>query len=366
MKIFFYGSYLPEIGGMSIHVSRLAELLNFEGLLGCVYSASKLNNKNTSLFIVKDVSYSKIKYGFIKSFIWFVIYGFKNRSSIIHLHVNPIWHSITIKLLLTFANRKIVCTIHDQMLIENIDKIPFLFSFTFKKLLGSKNIRWIVVNDTIKKQLQKLDFNCNRIYIIPAYLPAFSVTDIIVEEEIETFIQNKQEIITIYAATTALFRGKDLYGIGLAIMAINNIKKEFPSIGLIICIPGEMSAIQMNYYLKLINDFDLTDNVFFNLKPLKNTIGLLKKSHILLRPTLSDGDSLMVREALSVETFVVASDVVKRPDGVVLFQSENLNDLVIKLKEVLNNKNKIISAGTVQSENNYLLIKKVYELFINS
>nr|WP_315176145.1 glycosyltransferase [uncultured Flavobacterium sp.] len=362
MKISFYGSYLPYVGGISIHISRLAELLNNEGFLGFIYSVSKLNGLRTSPFIVKDVSYSRLKYGFLKSFIWSLQYGFNNLNSIIHFHINPVWHAITIKFLTTVANRKIVCTLHDQMMLENKHKYPFLLWFIFKKLILDKNIRWIVVSQTIKEQLLALDPNCNKIYVIPAYLPVFSIPDN-VDNEIENFIANKEKVISIYAHSTALYEGKDLYGIDLGIKAIKEVKIHFPNTGLIVCIPGEVTIFQMEYYKKLIIDLNLSNDVLLYLKPLNNTIRLLLNSDILLRPTLSDGDSLMVREALSVGTIVVASDIVDRPEGVLLFESENLVNMVFKLTQVLGNLKVKSSVISPQIDNNYLLIKEVYNSF---
>lgn len=362
MKISFYGSYLPDIGGISIHISRLSEMLNSEGLLGSIYSTSKLSNKNTLSNIIRDVSYSKLKYGFFKSFIWSFEYGFKNRSSIIHFHINPVWHAIAITLLTSVANRKIVCTLHDQMMLENKHKYPFLLWFVFKKLISDKNIRWVVVSQAIKEQLLALDPNCNRIYIIPAYLPVLTIPDN-TDDEIENFINNKEKVIAIYAHSTALYEGKDLYGIDLAIKAIKEVKIHFPNLGLIVCIPGEVTIFQVENYKKLIIDLDLSDNVLLYLKPLNNTIRLLIKSDILLRPTLSDGDSLMVREALSVGTIVLASDIVDRPEGVLLFESENLDNIVFKLRQVLGYVKLKNSVSSPQLNNNYLLIKEVYNSF---
>jgi glycosyltransferase involved in cell wall biosynthesis len=362
MKISFYGSFLPDIGGISIHVSRMAELLKYEGLLGNIYSSSKLKYDDSSLFIVKNVSYSLLRYGFFKSFIWFLVFGFRNRSAIIHFHTNPIWDAVTLWFLTTVANRKIVCTLHDQMMLENIEKYPFLFRFTFKKLFSKKNIRWIAVNYIIKEQLEKLNSNRNEIYVIPAYIPVSYIPNH-KDNEIENFILNKEKTIVIYAHSTALYEGKDLYGIDLAIKAMKEVKLQFPSIALIVCIPGEASVSQLECYKILIKDLNLNDEIFFNLKPLNNAIGLLQKSHILLRPTLTDGDSLMVREALSVGTFVIASDIVKRPEGVFLFESENLNNMVFKMTEVLGFVKVRSSLSSHQVDNNYLLIKEVYSSF---
>jgi glycosyltransferase involved in cell wall biosynthesis len=46
------------------------------------------------------------------------------------------------------------------------------------------------------------------------------------------------------------------------------------------------------------------------------TIHLIEKADLLLRPTYFDGDAVSVREALFLQTPVVATDNGMRPDGV--------------------------------------------------
>jgi glycosyltransferase involved in cell wall biosynthesis len=60
---------------------------------------------------------------------------------------------------------------------------------------------------------------------------------------------------------------------------------------------------------------------------------LLISADVLLRPTQTDGDSLVVREALSVGVSVVASDAVSRPSGCRVFRTGNSADLATKLRD---------------------------------
>jgi hypothetical protein len=52
---------------------------------------------------------------------------------------------------------------------------------------------------------------------------------------------------------------------------------------------------------------------------------VLEKSDLFLRITTTDGDSLSVKEALSLDVRVLASNVVKRPNGVCLFSDSFLS-----------------------------------------
>jgi len=55
--------------------------------------------------------------------------------------------------------------------------------------------------------------------------------------------------------------------------------------------------------------------------PHSRTLGAMQTADLLARPTLADGDSVSVHEAMQLGTTVVASDACPRPEGVVLHRS---------------------------------------------
>ncbi|MBN1423560.1 glycosyltransferase family 4 protein [Candidatus Fermentibacteria bacterium] len=56
-------------------------------------------------------------------------------------------------------------------------------------------------------------------------------------------------------------------------------------------------------------------------------LGAIQAADVLARPTRADGDSLSIHEALALGTPAVASDVVPRPDGVVMCRNEDPESL---------------------------------------
>jgi glycogen(starch) synthase len=58
-------------------------------------------------------------------------------------------------------------------------------------------------------------------------------------------------------------------------------------------------------------------------------------SQVFIRPTFEDGDSISVREALSLGVPVVASRVGMRPDGAILFHPGDVEDLISKIELAL-------------------------------
>jgi glycosyltransferase involved in cell wall biosynthesis len=62
---------------------------------------------------------------------------------------------------------------------------------------------------------------------------------------------------------------------------------------------------------------------------------LMSVSDVFVRPTLEDGDSTSVREALSLGVPVVASRIGTRPAGAILFQPGNVGEMLSKVELAL-------------------------------
>jgi glycosyltransferase involved in cell wall biosynthesis len=56
---------------------------------------------------------------------------------------------------------------------------------------------------------------------------------------------------------------------------------------------------------------------------------------VFVRPSRADGDAVSIREALQAGVPVVASDVVERPDGAVLFRTGDRAALTSALRAVI-------------------------------
>jgi glycosyltransferase involved in cell wall biosynthesis len=61
----------------------------------------------------------------------------------------------------------------------------------------------------------------------------------------------------------------------------------------------------------------------------------MEQSDIVLRPTNTDGDSLTIREALFLGKPILASDVVARPPGTIIFKTRDVQDMIQKLEQLL-------------------------------
>ena len=89
-------------------------------------------------------------------------------------------------------------------------------------------------------------------------------------------------------------------------------------------------------YKRKIAEYHLEKNILIWEESL-SFVRLILESDLVLRATNTDGDALSLREALFFEKTVIASDVVDRPAGTVLFRNRDANDLAKKIEENVNN-----------------------------
>jgi glycosyltransferase involved in cell wall biosynthesis len=123
------------------------------------------------------------------------------------------------------------------------------------------------------------------------------------------------------------------YGIGLQIEALERILEKFPNAGLMILGWGslEKELRELIASKKYRENILLAGDINHQM-----ALHLIDKADILLRPTYYDGDAISVREALFLQTPVVATDNGMRPPGVNLIPfPPRIETLVEKIIELL-------------------------------
>jgi glycosyltransferase involved in cell wall biosynthesis len=364
------------IGGVSIHLSRLLLRLNSLGLLDNAYNSIfiqnkilKYNNKKLNSKSINEVYNSdnlprlyfirSLRFNHLTILYWFFKFVVNDTSRIFHFH-NHLEYYYIIILIKKILKKNVVITIHDQMQIERIKQRPdFLL---FKILCKQETIKWIAVNKNIKFQLTSIGTNPSNIFVIPAYLK--NTENGTLPEDLLKFTNYHFPIVSTYAVSTSKFNEQDLYGIDLSLDLLRKLILKFPNLGLVICIPGIKDVIQMTNYYNFIKNNKLEKNVYFQLQGLSNAYPLWRTSNIFLRLTNTDGDSLSVREALECGCTVIASDIVERPIGCVIFKNRDIEDLTLKALSTLSNLT--LDNNTVNNEKDYFEeLLKVYNSFNN-
>lgn len=148
-------------------------------------------------------------------------------------------------------------------------------------------------------------------------------------QELFQFIEKHSPLLLANAFQLSLLDGKDLYGFDSCIELVRKLKVTHDDVGFIFVLG---SIGNESYYQQLqqtIAAYDLADNCYFLIGQ-RQLWPLLKKIDLFLRPTLSDGASVSIEEALWVGKPVVATNVCLRPKEVMVYDVDD-TDLFYEL-----------------------------------
>lgn len=136
----------------------------------------------------------------------------------------------------------------------------------------------------------------------------------------KTTSKSGKKTILLYAHSRSFKNGEEVYGIEFSLNALEEAKCDL-----------EVVLVDPNAeYRSLVEIKKQTLQIEYHPQPV-DFQSLLLRCDIYLRPTCMDGSSVAVLEALALGTTVIASDVVDRPEGVVLYKHRNKRDLLEKL-----------------------------------
>lgn len=327
-KLLIIGPYAPPFGGVSIHIKRLITLLS----------------TNFEIIKIDESPHIKPTLFNIRSFNLFRYIKLVSKSNIIHIHSGHyllrLLHFFTAKIL----DKKLIITVHAYE--ENgktfVEKYIDLFIFKQTGLV-------LIVNEEISQKL-----NLKNSIIKNAFLPPNLREEEPLPLYINNWIQDKKDngyfICCSNASRLDVCNNEDLYGLDLCIEAAKICKEKNIKIAFVFIVSDTTGVLNIKFYEDLIQKYHLA-NLFYLHKFSISFISLVKQADIILRPTNTDGDALTVREGLFLKKKVIASNVVKRPEGTYIFKNRDLSSLMNVLNEVendLNNKSNILEINNSQ------------------
>jgi hypothetical protein len=185
--------------------------------------------------------------------------------------------------------------------------------------------RTIVVNKDIADALK-----LNRYSVKPAFLPPFDEELEDIPKDLIHLLKKKKDdgffIVSSNAYQLVEHNGEDLYGLDLLIdLAEANKNKKIFFIFQLASFGNTIQKEKYHRYMKLLDEKRL-DNILIYAKPI-SFVALIKQSDMTLRLTNTDGDALSIRESLYLNTPTIASDVVLRPEGTILFINRDIASL---------------------------------------
>ncbi len=309
------GPYPPPYGGISVHIERILKLLP---------------EKKIHFYNIQKISkYGKPFYGLWKYiyFVYFLFAGYK----IIHYHST----SKKIRFLLSvvsYFRKNVFLHLHGTSFSDTIKEKSFI-SRKIKSLIPYTN--FIASNEVLFQAISKL--NPKSIYLYDAFIPP-----VYKEEDLTSFTKDFKippyQFIICMVGWFSKYRGEDLYGFDIALEALNNLVNNRKLELLVIAsVNGVNDKVLYQNFLQKRKELNLDNNfILIENKP-KEIYPLFLYSHIFIRPTNTDGNSVSIKEALWFETPVIASDIVPRPEGTRLFKNRSADDLTEKILFVIKN-----------------------------
>jgi len=178
--------------------------------------------------------------------------------------------------------------------------------------------RVICVSDGIRDAIVSLGLPAHRTEIVPAWLRT-ERSEVSLDPSILAWMGRHQPLLS-----TALFFRPE-YGFDLLATAVARLHLRYPLVGCIVMGAGE----QREQAERKIHETGLEENVLL-LGDVDHDacLALIAASDVFVRPTLEDGDSISVREALSLGVPVVASRIGTRPAGTILFQPGDMEEMI--------------------------------------
>ncbi len=323
------GPYPPPLGGISVYIKRMKEYLDLRKIKNEVWNVS-----SKTLFSIKKITNIRdINLKYVPLY-----YLFSNKTKIIHYSISGKKSKYFIGAFnrTIFRNRKKILTIHGDCtyLYNDNNKI-------MTQCLNSFNVI-ICVKHGDKEFLENKGIKSD-IFEIPAYVnPIEKEQDRKnIPKEVWNFI-DKSKFVIAANGCMRFYKEKDLYGIDMLIDLAYRLKKRNIDVNLLIALLGVEGQTdeERRYYNELkdrISKLNLEEKIFiFEVKGTE-FYPMLQKSNLFIRPTNTDGDAVSLREALYFKTPSIASDVVVRPKGTILFQNRNECDLETKVTHVLKN-----------------------------
>jgi glycosyltransferase involved in cell wall biosynthesis len=319
------GPYPPPYGGISVHIQRLKEQLEKKGYECIVYDFG-YSRESQEETIIRIKSLKR----------WLPRYFFFAKEDIIHYH-SPNWILRIIFGLMTFLGKRTIISIHGESFNDSLKSAGLLRTKII--IFALKRTSFIIaLNPKIKELALSLGIAPEKIEVIPSFIPPTVREEDITEipERVWDFIDSHKPVISANAFRISFYNDEDLYGIDMCVDLCANLKQDYPGIGLVFSLPDIGDHEYFKKMKQRIAEKGIENNFLFITEQYQ-LYPILMKCDVFLRPTNTDGYGVSIAESIYFKVPAVASAVCQRPEGTILFKSRDINDFILKVKDVLDN-----------------------------
>ena len=315
-KVLLVGPCPPPHGGISVHVAALARELE-EG--GAVVRRLNLDRRAPSSpeYLTQRGPRELLR----------IVRAHARDGFAVHVHTSG--HTLKSWLVVLACaqagteSRRAVLTLHSGMLPEYLSRAGFLSRALVRRTCRGF-ARIVCVSRPIRNALVQLGVPAERLVVRPAFLrpraPSASLPP-----RVAAWMSNRWPLLS-----AALFFRPE-YGVDLLVDAVARLRLRYPAIGCVLMGSGDAQDTAalirrrgLQGTVEIVGDLEHGD-----------CLNIMARSHVFVRPTRADGDSISVREALALGVRTVASEVGTRPAGVHLFPAGSVDGLVSAVSRAL-------------------------------
>jgi len=336
MNILICGPYPEPVGGVSVHIQRLSELLNSHGFTVGVCDESRIAKAGVfNLRAGKPVRYIKLL----------------RAADVVHIHSAIGLLRALHVVAATIFRKRVVVTIHSW-------RKPRLSTKIWGLVLMKTSHKVIFVSLALKEKFAIPDALS---VVYPAFLPRLSEADRIPSEILEWVKGQRGRRKKVFASNA--FRiveheGEDLYGLDTCIEAFSISEVRHHAALVYVVADSSFNEKKLKRYQEEVSKRKLEDSIFLHFGAI-DFYALLNIVDGSIRATNTDGDALSVRESLYLGVPCIASDCVDRPEGSILFSSRSSVSLAEKIvATTLDREREVSSSGSLEFFDFY---KKIYQ-----
>lgn len=346
VRVLQLGPYPPPEGGINRNMLAIREELQKNGH-ECLIVATA---KSSKIISEENVFHPRSPREVIKLL--------KNLDfDVLHLHVGGEINKRVLGLIAVcayFGRGKSVLTVHSG-------GYPFSKAgkaakkYSIRGAIFRRFEKIITVNPLLAKVFEKYGAAKEKISVIYPFVHRNPDKSIQIPPRLKDFAEKHSPFLL----TVCLL--EDTYDLFMQIDAMARVLEKLPGAGLMIVGSGSLEADLK----KAIAGKSYAGRIFLaGDVEHKITLHLIKKADILLRTTLFDGDAIAVREALFLDTPVIATDNKMRPEGAHLIPVHDADALIEKI-EILAKREKRIKIEKPDDKSNIIKVLDIYTEIFN-
>lgn len=316
-------SYPPPFGGVANHVRRLSALLDERGVSHVIYNA--VSDSGDGVRVI-PIARQRTR--------WLLDYALRGRERVVYIFSDRLAVWLVGALMARTRGKRVIIRLRNKALPE-LMKDPKMRHLASLALCNVTRV--IAVSQALAADARAIGVPVERIVHQPGFLPptlGATEVDALSPSQVRFF----EEHAPVIAANgkVGFHDGVDLYGLDHLVDLVGRLAPLHPRLGLAVSFWDHQPEDEP-YLEKLrarARELGVEGHVLFHTES-RPFVPALAKADVFVRPTCTDGDANSVREALYLGVPAIASDVVARPTGTILHRTRDLEDLLEKVRGVL-------------------------------